>query len=117
MQRLTDGHEIHARFVQPGLFGFRNAVRHPGMSLRVRDLVRARVRGDDLGEMLGEAAGCLPAPGAGVPAEGVPRDERGDGVEELRWIRGAVAGVVARVAREVILEDGRAQMTQISSRR
>jgi hypothetical protein len=84
------------------------------MGRRVRDLVLARVRGDDLRELPGQTAGRLPAPGARVPAEGVPRDERRDRIEELGRIRRPVAGVVARVAREVILEGRRGQ---ISSRR
>ena len=80
----------------------------------MRDLVRARVRRGDFDEVFRETEGRLPAPGARVPAEPVPRDERRHRVEKRGRIRGPVAGVVARVAREVILERGR---PQISSRR
>jgi hypothetical protein len=76
----------------------------------MRDLVPAGVRSDDLGEVLREADGRLPASGAGVPAALVPRGERRDRPEELGRIRGAVARVIARVAREVVLENGCAQI-------
>jgi hypothetical protein len=77
------------------------------------DLVGARVRRDDLGEVLREWDGGLPASGSRVPAALVPRRQRRDGPEELRRVRGPVAGVIACVAREVVLENG---LAQISSR-
>jgi hypothetical protein len=80
----------------------------------MRDLVRARVRRGDLAEVFRETERGLPAPGARVPAQGVPGDERRQRLEKLGRVRGPVAGVVARVAREMILERGRAQT---SSRR
>jgi hypothetical protein len=123
MDRLAHRDEVDACLFQPGVVRGCDAVGDAGMERRVRDLVRARIRGDDLREMLRQAARRLPAAGAGVPAEGVPRDERRERVEKRGGIRGPVAGIVARVAREVVLEGGRAQMTQmtqmpqISSRR
>jgi hypothetical protein len=111
---LPDRDEVDARVVEAGALGGRHAVRHALARRRVRDLLGAGVRRDDFGEVPGEAARRLPAARAGVPAERVARDQRGDGVEELGRIRGAEACVVAGVAGEVVLEAGPGQ---ISSRR
>ncbi len=89
VNRLTRGDEIDARVVEPGVLGGRHAVRHALARRRVRDLLGARVRRDDSGEVLREAAGRLSAPRPRVPAERVARDERGEGVEERGRVRRA----------------------------
>jgi sugar/nucleoside kinase (ribokinase family) len=111
---LPDRYEIDARVVEVRIFGGGHAVRHAFARRRVRDLLGARVRRDDFGEVLREAARRLPGPRASVPAKGVAIHERRERLEELRGIRGAVARVVARVPRKMIFEIRRAQ---ISSRR
>lgn len=113
MNGLPDGHEVGPSVFQARPLGGRHAVRDTRVRRRVGDLVGARVRRDDLGEVLRERDGSLPASGSRVPAALVPRRQRRDGPEELGRVRGPVAGVVACVAREVVLEGG---LAQISSR-
>jgi hypothetical protein len=113
MQRLRHRYEVGPSVREIRLLGRRRAVCDARVRDRMCDLVGARVRGDDLGEVLRERNRGLSASGARVPAALVPRRQRRDGPEELGRIRGPVAGVVAGMAREMVLEGG---FAQISSR-
>ena len=79
----------------------------------MRDLVRARVRRGDFAEVFRETESGLPATGARVPAAEVARYQSRDRPEQLGRVRGPVAGVIACVAGEVVLEG---ELAQISSR-
>ena len=113
MNRLPDGHEVGPSAFQARPLGRRHAVGDTRVRRRVGDLVGARVRRDDLGEVLRERDGGLPVPSTSVPAALVPRRQSRDGPEELGRVRGPVAGVIACVAGEVVLEG---ELAQISSR-
>jgi hypothetical protein len=81
MQRLPDRHEVDGGLRQIGFLRGRDAVRDPPVRRRFGDLLGARVRRDDLGEVLREAAGRLPAARARVPAQRVAGNERCKRVE------------------------------------
>jgi hypothetical protein len=108
---LPSGHEVGPAVRKTRALRGCHAVRHTRMRGRVRDLVCARVRRDDLGEVRCESDGRLSVSRSRVPAALVPRRQRRDGPEELGRIRGPVAGVIACVAREVVLEGVPAQIS------
>jgi hypothetical protein len=114
MDRLAGGDKVDGSVFESRILSGRDAVGHAAMRDGMRDLVRARVRRGDFAEVFRETESGLPATGARVPAAEVARYQSRDRPEKLGRVRGPVAGVVARVAREVILERGR---PQISSRR
>ena len=92
MNRLPDGHEVGPSVFQARPLGGRHAVRDTRVRRRVGDLVGARVRRDDLGKVLRERNGGLPASSSRVPAALVPRRQRRDGPEELGRVSWADSG-------------------------
>ena len=59
---LPGGHEVRPSVSQARVLGRRHSVRDARVRRRVRDLVRARIRRDDVGKVRGESDGRLSVP-------------------------------------------------------
>src|SRR5690606_21446047 len=104
---LRGGGQVHAPVRQAARLRAGDAVFDARVRCRVRDLLRARVRGHDTFEPLGEEDGELAGPAARVPREAAARHDGGEEVHGGAWVSWPILPVAGRGSREVVLERSR----------
>ena len=104
VKRLRDGHDVDRRRFHPAFGSGSDQVGDSLVWDRRRDLCRAGVGRDDIGEMFSQADGCLPVTSCAVPRDsGVRRAGRQLGKEARRVTR-PMESVLGRTLREEIFE-------------